>query len=142
MTKKNTTFVQFFYYSITMKRIYFLLALVLITASCGRRLEISSPDKDITVAFRLSEKGTPEYCALHNLDTVINWSELGLVCDSLDLSQGFEKKGKQIVRSHSKWETVWGEEHFIVDNYRELTVFLRHESGIRMNMRFANLSFS
>ena len=117
-----------------MKRIYFLLALVLITASCGRRLEISSPDKDITVAFRLSEKGTPEYCVLHKHDTVINWSALGLVCDSLDLSQGFEKKGKQIVRSHSKWETVWGEEHFIVDNYRELTVFLRHESGIRMNI--------
>ena len=117
-----------------MKRIYFLLALVLVAASCSRRSEISSPDKNLSIAFRLSEAGGPEYCVQHNNDTVIGWSALGLVCDSLDLSQGFEKTGKRIIRNHAKWETVWGEERFIVDHYRELTVFLRHESGVLMNV--------
>ncbi len=118
------------------KLLYLLPVLAIVVSSCSRSTAISSPDGTLCVAFRLADNGCPQYCVEQDGKAVISWSALGLKCAEQDLTQGFALKSTDTRFCQDAWETVWGEERLISDTHREMTVHLRHASGIEMDIVF------
>ena len=119
-----------------MNRIFYLLPLLLLFAACSQQPQISSPDGHVTLSFRLSKAGEPQYSVSKNNTMLVQWSSLGLVCTEQDLTRGFEMTGTESKFYSDQWETVWGEERFIQDEHYEMKVALRHQSGVRMDILF------
>lgn len=119
-----------------MKRICLFILATLLLSACSQNTLVSSPDGKLSIGFRLTENGSPQYCVQQDGDTVISWSELGLQCVEQDLSCGFKFLGSKHNKHHSTWETVWGEERMIEDRHNEMEVQLAHASGIKMSIVF------
>ena len=119
-----------------MKRLIYFLPLMLLFAACTQRPQISSPDGRVTLSFRLTKSGVPQYSVSKNNAMLIQWSALGLACTEHDLTGGFEIEETESRFVSEQWETVWGEERFIQDEHNEMNVALRHESGMRMHIVF------
>jgi Glycoside hydrolase 97. len=117
-----------------MKRLLYLLSVLFVCLSCH---QVSSPNGSLTVRFRLTNSGEPEYRVARDGTTVIDWSRLGLQCAELNLTNEFRigsiEKHYDIAQ---EWETVWGEERTIVDNHNEMIIRLKHRSGAQMNIIF------
>ena len=117
-----------------MKRLLYLLSVLFVCVSCH---QVSSPNGSLTVRFRLTNSGEPEYRVARDGTTVIDWSRLGLQCAELNLTNEFRigsiEKHYDIAQ---EWETVWGEERTIVDNHNEMIIRLKHCSGAQMNIIF------
>ena len=116
------------------KILYFVL-LSMLLAGCQSTV-LRSPDRHMSLSFRLAEGGVPEYCLLRDDSVVIEWSALGLITEEADLSRDFSIERTRKRAHNEKWETVWGEERFIRDNHREMEVQLNHPSGIQMGIIF------
>lgn len=120
-----------------MKRIFFLTSLVLAFVACSKNTpDLYSPDKHIQMSFRLTDNGIPQYCVIRHQDTLIQWSDLGLLTAEQDLTQGFALQSTTNHKHASTWETVWGEERLISDTHNERIMHLLHESGIKMDIAF------
>ena len=124
-----------------MKRFFPLLMMIAMLASCANDIRVSSPNQDLTVSFRLTNEGAPEYiCEKRNengkRETFLDWSPLGLMAEEVPLDKGFTVVGTHTSSCDTIWETVWGEERWIRDRHNELTVSLRHESGAEMDIVF------
>ena len=118
-----------------MKRFTFLVMISLLVLSCTKQ-QVCSPDESLQVSFRLTEDGAPQYCVTQDGATVLDWSQLGLLTADLDLTRGFKILRTQTSFFQDHGETVWGEERIITDCHRELTVSLKHRSGLRMDIIF------
>ena len=119
-----------------MKKILFLSLLTVLAVACAKQPSVSSPDGRMQIRFRLTETGSPEYCVTQDGDTLLHWSTMGLIAREAALDAGFQMKGTDRSSFNETWQTVWGEERLITDRHNELTVHLRHESGIRMDIVF------
>ena len=119
-----------------MKRIFYLLPLLLLFAACNQQPQISSPNGQVTLTFRVNKSGVPQYSVSKNNTTLILWSSLGLACAEQDLTSGFEITDTESQFFSDKWETVWGEERVIEDRHYEMRVALLHQSGVRMDVLF------
>ncbi len=119
-----------------MKRFLLLLPILCIFLSCAREPRLTSPDGHLSVLFRLTDEGAPRYAVLRDADTIICWSPLGFLTDSLDLSRDFRLLDSRGSSSVEAWETVWGEERLIRDVHHELRVSLLHASGLHMDILF------
>lgn len=97
---------------------------------------MASRDGAITLSFRLTELGEPQYCVTHDDELVIDWSSLGLLAEQVDLTSGFRITGTDRHPYDDIWQTVWGEERFIADHHNEMTVHLLHSSGVKMDIIF------
>ena len=123
-----------------MKHITVLLSVVLLLAACHRGTEaVSSPDGSLTVSFRMTDNGAPRYHVQRQGDqvqTLIDWSAMGLQAVEADLTQGFRLTGISSKTHNETWQTVWGEERMITDQHNALTIHLKHHTGIRMDIAF------
>ena len=119
-----------------MKRIFYLLPFLLLFAACNQQPQISSPNGQVTLTFRVNKSGVPQYSVSKNNTTLILWSSLGLACAEQDLTSGFEITDTESQFFSDKWETVWGEERVIEDRHYEMRVALLHQSGVRMDVLF------
>lgn len=117
------------------KTLLLIFPLVLLACSSSHT-DLSSPDGKLSVCFRLTTDGVPEYSVCRDCDSVLLWSPLGLQTKEYTLNRGFTlcatKHGKQDLT----WETIWGEERYIRDNHHNMIVKLLHESGVKMNIEF------
>lgn len=109
--------------------------LVLLFTAC-QHTSVTSPDGKLCVNFMLTEDGAPYYSVNRASDTLILWSTLGLEATECSLVNDFSLIGTQLCSHQSVWETVWGEERWIEDHHNQLTVKLRHRSGIKMHIVF------
>lgn len=96
---------------------------------------LDSPSGTLQLVFEL-KSGIPTYRLNKGSSFVILSSELGVVLENEDLSNGFEIIGYGKRDSSSTWIQPWGEVKEIEDNHQELSVFLKHESGKKMNIVF------
>ena len=119
-----------------MKRIFYLLPFLLLFVACNQQPQISSPNGQVTLTFRVNKSGVPQYSVSKNNTTLILWSSLGLACAEQDLTSGFEITDTESQFFSDKWETVWGEERVIEDRHYEMRVALLHQSGVRMDVLF------
>ncbi len=116
-------------------RILLTLAASLILVGCQR--PFTSPSGKIELNAFFNEQGTVVYEVYHNQQPIILPSELGLTFVT-SLGDTVDNSGWQITstsrRSHNDtWETVWGEEQFIQNNYRELTLHLTHSLNSKLS---------
>ena len=112
-----------------------ILLTCLFTACCNERL-VSSRDGALSVEFRLTDSGAPEYLVCRDDQPVIDWSAMGFITEQAALNDGFTIIGIDHRPYDEIWQTVWGEERLIADHHDEMTVHLSHHSGIRMDILF------
>ncbi|MDA0780378.1 MAG: glycoside hydrolase family 97 protein [Bacteroidetes bacterium] len=97
-----------------------------------------SPNKEISVAFSVSEKGAPTYQIQYKQKPVILESSMGfeLVKDD-DLMEEFKVLDVIYDTKDELWNPVWGEEREIRNHYNEMLVMLHQQkTNRRMNIRF------
>jgi len=99
---------------------------------------ISSPQKKLTVHFKLTEKGEPTYQLSIGNKKVTEPSLMGLeLKDQPALAEGFTITSIDSTTVNEKWKPVWGEVREIVNNYNELTAHLLQTTTSRsMIIRF------
>jgi len=95
--------------------------------------QLSSPDGNLSVDFRLNASGAPQYELHYKGKSVIKPSLLGFKLKSAaDLTEGFEVKGSQQRSFDETWKPVWGEVKEIRNHYNELIVTLSQLSTKRL----------
>lgn len=119
-----------------MKHIFSILAVALTLVACNKANNVTSPDRNTEITFSLTENGAPQYAVNKNHKAVLLPSPLGMTLEGQDLSNSFRILSTERNSHNETWETVWGEEQYIVDHHNEMTVHLEHASGIRMDVVF------
>ncbi len=105
---------------------FFIFILIGVSHS-GFGQVITSPNKTLTLQFRLTEKGEPTYQLMIRDKKVTEPSVLGLeLKDQPAMAEGFALTRIDTILVNEKWNPVWGEVKVIVNNYRELTAHLQH----------------
>jgi glucan 1,4-alpha-glucosidase len=111
--------------------LFLILLSSLLFSQCGNKidaLETTSPDGKIRVRLFLSEEGKAGYCVNYSGKRVIDTSYFGF-----DFQGGVAfRENLEIINSYTSsfdetWETVWGEQKFIRNNYNELKVELKEK---------------
>ena len=99
---------------------------------------LSSPNGNLKLSFRLTEKGTPTYALTFKGKTVINESALGFVINQKeDFNSNFEITEVQFAEANSVWQPVLGENKEIRDHHKEMLVHLSQKnSGRQLLLRF------
>ena len=111
-------------------------AVVLLLAACSPKTAVLSPDGRIAVRFSLSESGIPSYSVDVDGQPLLEPSVMGLVSDDVNLDRGFVLKSSRI-RSHKEtWHQPWGENKEVVDNHRELSLKLKNDAGVGLEVVF------
>ena len=120
-----------------MRLFQLILGIVLITQPVfGQRC--LSPNKEISVAFSVNEKGAPKYQIQYKQKPVILESSMGfeLVKDD-DLMEEFKVLDAIYDTKDEVWNPVWGEEREIRNHYNEMLVMLQQQkTNRRINIRF------
>ena len=116
--------------------------------------QLTSPDGNLVMTFRLSEGGKPTYSLTYKGKEVVKPSALGFEFvdnayhnyghyDQIisrpvySMREGFSQKGSETATFDETWTPVWGENSKIRNNYNELLVKLcRDERGFLLNIRF------
>lgn len=117
------------YYSASI--FFLILILCIVFFQCGSKidtLETASPDGNIKVNFFLSDDGTAGYLINYLDRRVIDTSYFGFdFQDALPFSENLEIINSYTSSFDETWETVWGEQRFIRNNYNELKVELKEK---------------
>ncbi len=95
--------------------------------------ELRSPDQNVLIAFSLQRDGTPAYRIEYRSQPVVLESRLGF---EPGFTNGFQVTGTSATAYSGQWTNALGERRVVPDNYRELNVDLKHESGRRMRITF------
>ncbi|MXN91948.1 glycoside hydrolase family 97 protein [Flavobacterium sp. Sd200] len=116
-----------------------LSAVMLLAGMVLHSQQISSPDKNVTLAFSLSQKGEPTYALTYKKKPVIKTSKLGI--DTKDVPamlEGFSIDKTETATFDETWSPVWGEQKNIRNNYNELLVTLsqKAQNGRYIRIRF------
>ncbi len=127
-----------------MKNHYFLILLLLISFSCSSlkkedTFKITSPSKNLAIAFHLNDKGIAQYQVFYKDEVVIDTSSLGFdLKDAPAMFSGFEITGHQVDSLNETWEQPWGEQRMVKNHYNELIVNLqeKNEPHRKMNLLF------
>ena len=107
-------------------------------SSCSsRKTEISSPNKNIRLAFNIDNEGSMSYNIKVGDNIFIDDSQLGFEAkDGLNLSNSFVITKTEFSSKDETWEQIWGENKVIRNHYNEMAVHLANEDSIFLIMRF------
>ncbi len=94
---------------------------------------ITSPDGKVAVEFRLQGNGTPAYTISFNDKPVVLESGLGF---EPAFTNGFKLIAASTDEHAGQWTNWFGERRIVPDNYRELNLDLKQESGPVMRITF------
>ena len=136
-----------------MKRI-FLTILTMFVALTAMAEQLTSPNGELVMTFRLADGGVPTYTLTYKGKEVVKPSRLGFeFVDNAyatygsyavrperpvySMREGFSMLGSETATFDESWEPVWGESSKIRNHYNELLVKLcRDERGFLLNIRF------
>lgn len=109
-----------------MKIRIFLAAIVFGALALGAKpVSVSSPNGALTMNFNLDKEGKLFYSLDRNGSAVLEPSRLGFrLADGADMDRGFSIKRTERSSLDDTWQTVWGEEAKIRNNYNELRLTL------------------
>ena len=121
-----------------MNRILQLLLLTLFFFSCtSHKTEVSSPDKNIRLAFNIDNEGFMSYNIKVNDSIFIDDSQLGFEAkDGLNLKNSFEIIKTEFSSKDETWNQIWGENKTIRNHYNEMAVHLANIDSTYLVMRF------
>jgi len=98
-------------------------------ASMLNAQHISSPDGRLTLHFKLTDQGEPEYQLTFNRRVVIKPSRLGFDLVQSPLASGFSITKVDSTTYDNTWQPVWGEVKSIRNHYKELAIALQQGIG-------------
>jgi hypothetical protein len=104
----------------------------------AQSLAANSPSRDILLRVTLTSNGTPQYSLTYKNKPVMQPSLLGLQLADGELGSGFEITSIDSSRVNESWQPVWGERKEIKNNYHQLVVHLKQQSG---KQRVLDLTF-
>ncbi|MGB5529551.1 MAG: glycoside hydrolase family 97 protein [Ignavibacteriaceae bacterium] len=108
------------------------LMLVIIACSCGlnnNQFRVNSPDNKIEVEFLVNKKGRAGYFIDFQKERAIDTSYFSFHFKDQNLfGENLEIINKSTSSFDETWETVWGEQRFIRNNYNELKVELKEKN--------------
>jgi len=116
-----------------------LSILFVFTAFIMQAQQVSSPDKNVKLTFKLSPAGEPTYELSYKNKPVIKTSKLGIdTKDVAPMLAGFTVDIAETSSFDETWQPVWGEEKSIRNNYNELLVTLsqKDQKGRYIRIRF------
>ena len=121
-----------------MKKIIFIIISLLVISSCSsHKTEISSPNKNIHLAFNIDNEGFMSYNIKVGDSIFIDDSQLGFEAkDGLNLSNSFEIIKTVFSSKDETWEQIWGENKTVRNHYNEMAVHLANIDSIFLIMRF------
>ncbi|TRW27471.1 glycoside hydrolase family 97 protein [Flavobacterium zepuense] len=100
---------------------------------------LSSPDKNFSLQFKLEQNGVPSYQLTYKGKAVIKPSTLGIeVKNAASFTDGFTVSKTEQATVNTTWEPVMGEEKTIRNNYNELLVTLTQPKN---NNRYIGIRF-
>lgn len=89
----------------------------------------TSPNTKTRLSFKLTAAGEPTYKIIRNNKIVIGDSKMGLKFFDTDFNSNFEVLSADQTNSDATWKPVWGEVAQIRDNYKALTLHLKHKEN-------------
>ncbi|MBV8503674.1 MAG: glycoside hydrolase family 97 protein [Paucibacter sp.] len=120
-----------------MPRFVFALALALLSLLAGAApvAELASPDGRNHLRLDIDKDGRALWSVQRDGKPLIEPSRLGfLLTDARKLERGFELEAAATREFDETWEQPWGEQRFIRNHYRELSVGLREREGLRRRL--------
>lgn len=111
------------------------LIILLIASSCSKQAgqfseSVSSPDGQIAVTVTNGPDGQLNYQATYKGKTVIAPSLLGFEFrDQQPLGTNLALTSKTTGNKNTVWQTLWGEDHYVKENFNELALLLTEASG-------------
>ena len=99
---------------------------------------LTSPDGNLSLDFRLLEDGTPVYSLQYKGRSVIKYSEMGfLIRPDYAFDKGFREMFVRYAETDTVWHPVLGQYRDIRDHHKEMFVMLEQPStGWKLNIRF------
>ncbi|WP_116787314.1 glycoside hydrolase family 97 protein [Flavobacterium psychrotrophum] len=120
------------------KRFFIALAVLFVQVVAVAQT-VTSPDKNLSLDFKLQEGGIPVYTLTYKGKPVVKTSRLGIdTKDVAPFTDGFTIKDSQQSTVDLNWEPVMGEQKTIRNNYNELLVTLAQPKN---NNRYIRLRF-
>ena len=116
----------------------FLLAFFIILSqfTFSQDYSITSPDHRLNLQVSINKEGTPMYALQLAGKTVLSKSQLGIsIKDDPGFSKGLVVTGVDSSYKDENWNTVWGEEKTIRNNYKELVVNLQQNIRKKLQIR-------
>ena len=113
-----------------------LAAVAILLAACSPKTTVTSPDGRIAVRFSLDPAGIPTYCVEVDGQPLLEPSAMGLVSDDVNLDQGFALKSSKVSNFRDTWHQPWGENKEVEDNHRELSLKLKNDAGVGLEVVF------
>ena len=116
-----------------MRTKFFLLCLLIACISCDvDSAGTTSPDKNISVNFQLSNEGQFSYTIHYKDRAVIDTSYIGFdFKDAPSLDKGFIASVKKPKEVNETWQMPWGEQLDVVNSYNEINVELQEKEGLK-----------
>ncbi|QOD60879.1 glycoside hydrolase family 97 protein [Polaribacter haliotis] len=104
--------------------------------SCGvKSSNLSSPDKNISVNFHLSNEGQFFYTVAYKEKAIIDTSYVGFkLLNAPDLDKGFIASVKKPNEVEETWKMPWGEQENVVNNYNEIRVELQEKENLKRKL--------
>ncbi|KGO94911.1 glycoside hydrolase family 97 protein [Flavobacterium subsaxonicum] len=116
-----------------------LWAFLLLAGAVLHAQQVTSPDKNVVLTFKLSANGEPTYELAYKKKPVIKSSTLGIeVKNGASFINGFKITDTKQQTVDTNWEPVMGEQKTIRNNYTELLVTLSQPAN---NNRYIRLRF-
>lgn len=114
------------------KYILYSIVFLIIPLSCSSnhsKLNVNSPDDEIVVNFFIGQKGQAGYLIEFKNKRVIDTSYFNFdFKDQNPFGENLEVVNSSASTLDETWETVWGEQRFVRNNYNELTIELKEKS--------------
>ncbi len=117
-----------------------ILLLSLMLFSCSKKSDlltnVTSPDSNVKVEFKLTEKGEPTYFVTFKNKEVIKTSTLGGfdLKDVASLKDNFEIVNATASNFSEVWEMPWGEQTKVENNYNELKIELQEKTDLKRKL--------
>jgi hypothetical protein len=117
-----------------MKKYFVSIVLVLFSVMGSMAQEFQSPNGNFKMIFALEKDGTPTYQLFLKNKEIIKKSKLGLELqkDTKSLVDDFKLVNEVRNTFDETWNTVWGEETAIRNNYNELALTLKQNETDRL----------
>ena len=113
-----------------------LAAVAILLAACSPKTTVTSPDGRISVRFAVDVEGVPSYAVDVDGKPFLEPSSLGLQAEGVNLQTGFALKSSKVRAVDETWHQPWGENKEVEDNHRELTLKLKNDAGVGLEVVF------
>ena len=113
-----------------------LAAAFLLLAACAPKTTVTSPDGRIAVRFDLDREGIPSYSVDVDGQPFLTQSAMGLVSEDVKLDEAFVLKSSKVRNHQETWHQPWGENKEVVDDHRELSLKLKNDVGVGLEIVF------